>query len=57
MSISKALAWQGHANPAGDLDEELSQLFDLSIAAAESIEPASISSCTSKICYTFGVTG
>jgi hypothetical protein len=43
-------------NPAGDLEEELGQLFDLSTAAAESIEPASISSCTSKYCYTFAVT-
>jgi hypothetical protein len=56
MSISKAVAWQGHGNPAGDLDQELGQLFDLSAAAADTAE-SSISSCTSKLCYTFGVTG
>jgi hypothetical protein len=56
MSVSDLAAWQGAANPAGDLDEELGQLFDLSAAGAESIDPASISSCTSKYCYTFAVT-
>ncbi|HEY1619129.1 MAG TPA: hypothetical protein VGG25_16020 [Streptosporangiaceae bacterium] len=57
MSVSDLAAWQGAANPAGDLDEELGQLFDLSAAAANSVESASISSCTSRYCYTFAVTG